>query len=162
MHSSAVVAIYIKGAIFTNKTLSNDKQSLITIDILTYNFYNDYFIFVATTRLIIDVSNCDAPQKTVIDDVMNKQNITSHCYCEIKSHFSGKLFLASHNICSPGFYVFDDNGKFNVTICDHKPAHFIRNVTKGDKIKLVLINNSSFQSGNPEEIVHIYAGMFKN
>ena len=64
-------------------------------------------------------------------------------------------------MCSPAFYVFDDNGKFNETICDHKAANLIRNVTKGDKVKLVLINNYSFQSGNPKGIVKIYAGMFK-
>ena len=121
----------------------------------------DFFIFVATTRLLIDVSNCDRPQKTVIDDGRKIQYLTTHCYCEIKSHFSGKLILASLNNCSPVFYVFDNNGKFKETICDHKAANFIKNVTKGDKLKLVLINNSSFQSWNPEGIVQIYAGMLK-
>ena len=48
----------------------------------------DLFIFVATTRLKIDASNCDGPQKTVIDGARNEQNITSHCYCEIKSNFT--------------------------------------------------------------------------
>ena len=137
-------------------------SQLFIIDILKFNFYNAYFIFVATTRLIIDVSNCDAPQKTVIDDARNKQNITSHCYCEIKSNFIGELILTSNNICSPGFYVFDDSGQFNNTICyNNHHAHFRRNVTKGDKLKLVLINSSSFQSGNPGKIVQIYASKFK-
>ena len=122
----------------------------------------DLFIFVATAILKIDASNCDGPQKTVIDDSTNKPNITSHCYCEIKSNFSGELILASNYTCSPGFYVFDDNGQFNSTICyNNHRAHFRRNVTKGDKLKLVLINNSSFQSGNPRMIVQIYASMFK-
>ena len=135
---------------------------LFTIDILKYNFYKDYFIFLATTRLIIDVSNCDGPQKTVIDNARHKPNITSHCYCEIKSNFSGELILASNYTCSPGFYVFDDNGQFNSTICyNNHRAHFRRNVTKGDKLKLVLINSSSFQSGNPGKIVQIYASKFK-
>ena len=138
-------------------------SQLLTIDILTFNFYNAYFIFVATTRLIIDVSNCDEPQKTVIDDARNKQNITSHCYCEIKSNFTGELVLASKNICRPGFNVFDDNGQFNNTFCyNNHRAYFRRNVTKGDKLKIVLINNSSFQSGNHGKIVQIYASMFKN
>ena len=95
------------------------------------------------------------------DDARNKQNLTSHCYCEIKSNFTGKLILSSKNICSPGFNVFDNNDTFIKTICDDKPAHFIGNVIKGDKLKLVLLNNYSFQSGNPEEIVQIYASMFK-
>nr|XP_022295115.1 uncharacterized protein LOC111105238 isoform X2 [Crassostrea virginica] len=115
-------------------------------------------LVMSTTRLKIDASNCDGPQKTVIDGARNEQNITSHCYCEIKSNFTGELILTSKTICTPGFYVFDDNGKFNETICDHKAAHFIKNVTMGDKVKLVLINNSSFQSGNSEGIVKIYAG----
>ena len=120
-----------------------------------------FFLFVATTRLKIDASNCDGPQKTVIYDASNTQNITSHCQCEIKSNFTGELILASDTICSPGFYVFDNNGKFNETICDHKAAHFRKNVSMGDKVKLVLINNSSFQSGNSEGIVKIYAGILK-
>nr|XP_022291002.1 uncharacterized protein LOC111102508 isoform X1 [Crassostrea virginica] len=115
-------------------------------------------LVISTTRLKIDASNCDGPQKTVIYDASNTQNITSHCYCEIKSNFTGELILASDTICSPGFYVFDNNGKFNETICDHKAAHFRKNVSMGDKVKLVFINNSSFQSGNSEGIVKIYAG----
>nr|XP_022295548.1 uncharacterized protein LOC111105508 [Crassostrea virginica] len=116
-----------------------------------------FALVISTTRLIIDVSNCDGPQKTVNDDARNKQNLTSHCYCEIKSNFTGELILSSKNICSPVLNVFDNNDIFIKTICDHKPAHFIGNVIKGDKLKLVLLNNYSFQSGNPEEIVQIYA-----
>nr|XP_022295117.1 uncharacterized protein LOC111105239 isoform X2 [Crassostrea virginica] len=115
-------------------------------------------LVISITRLIIDVSNCDEPQKTVIDDARHKQNITSHCYCEIKSNFTGELVLASKNICSPGFYVFDDNGQFNNTICyNNHRAYLRRNVSKDDKLKIVLINNSSFQSGNHGKIVQIYA-----
>nr|XP_022291940.1 uncharacterized protein LOC111103172 isoform X2 [Crassostrea virginica] len=115
----------------------------------------------ATTRLIIDASNCDGPQKTVIDDAKNKPNITSHCNCTIKSNFSGDLIIASNDTCSPGFYVFDDNG-FNETICDHKRAHFCKPVNQGDKLKLALINKSSSQSENPGDIVRIYANKAGN
>ena len=121
----------------------------------------DLFIFVATTRLKIDASNCDGPQKTVIDDGSYTQNITSHCGCTIKSNFKGELILTSRNACSPGFNVFDNKETFIKIICDHKPAHFQRNVIKGDKFKLVLINNSSVQSRNPGDAVLIYAGMFE-
>ena len=122
----------------------------------------DLFIFVATTRLKIDASNCDGPQKTVIDDSTNKPNITSHCNCEIKSNFSGELILTSDKACSPGFNVFDYNGTIIKIICNNNRAHFIRNVSMGDSLKLVLINNASVQSRNPGqgEIVLIYAGMF--
>ena len=122
----------------------------------------DLFIFVATTRLKIDASNCDGPQKTVIDDSTNKPNITSHCNCEIKSNFSGELILTSDKACSPVFNVFDDNGTIINIICDNNRAHFIRNVSMGDSLKLVLINNASVQSRNPGqgEIVKIYASMF--
>ena len=119
----------------------------------------DLFIFEATTRLKIDASNCDGPQKTVIDDAGNIQNINSHCYCEIKSNFTGELIFTSNHSCSPGFHVFDDNGTIIEKICDNKRAHFRRNVSTGDSLKLVLINNSSNQSGNLGEIVLIYAGM---
>ncbi|XP_022291959.2 uncharacterized protein LOC111103182 isoform X3 [Crassostrea virginica] len=113
----------------------------------------------ATTRLKIDASNCDGPQKTVIDDSTNKPNITSHCYCEIKSNFSGILIFASDNACSPEFNVFDDNGTIIKNICDNNRAHFRRHVSTGDSLKLVLINNASVQSRNPGqgEIVKIYA-----
>ena len=119
-------------------------------------------IFVATTRLIIDASNCDGPQRTVIDDAGYRQNITSHCNCTIKSNFSGNLIITSNDTCSPGFYVYDDNGRFNKTICDHNRAHVIKPVNQGDKLKLALINKSSSQSENPGEIVKIYASMFEN
>ena len=119
------------------------------------------FIFEGTTRLKIDASNCDGPQKTVIDDSTNKPNITSHCYCEIKSNFSGELIFASDNACSPEFNVFDDNGTIIKNICDNNRAHFRRHVSTGDSLKLVLINNSSNQSGNLGEIVQIYASMFE-
>ena len=121
----------------------------------------DLFIFVATTRLKIDASNCDGPQKTVIDDSKNRPNITSHCNCEIKSNFTGELFFTSNHSCSPGFHVFDDNGKIIENICDNKRAHFRKNVFTGDSLKLVLINNSSNQSENLGEIVQIYASMFE-
>ena len=121
----------------------------------------DLFIVVATTRLKIDASNCDGPQKTVIDDATNHPNITSHCGCTIKSNFTGELIFTSNHSCSPGFHVFDDNGTI-IKICDNKRAHFRRHVSKGDSLKLVLINNASVQSRNPGqgEIVRIYAGMF--
>nr|XP_022294544.1 uncharacterized protein LOC111104732 [Crassostrea virginica] len=113
----------------------------------------------ATTRLKIDASNCDGPQKTVIDDGRYTQNITSHCGCTIKSNFTGELILANNNACSPEFHVFDDNGTYIQNICDNKRAHFRRNVSTGDSLKLVLINNASVQSRNPGqgEIVKIYA-----
>nr|XP_022291961.1 uncharacterized protein LOC111103182 isoform X3 [Crassostrea virginica] len=114
-------------------------------------------IITATTRLKIDASNCDGPQKTVIDDSKNRPNITSHCNCEIKSNFTGELFFTSNHSCSPGFHVFDDNGKIIDNICDNKRAHFRKNVFTGDSLKLVLINNSSNQSENLGEIVQIYA-----
>lgn len=120
----------------------------------------DLFIFVATTRLKIDASDCDGPQKTVIDDAKNKPNITSHCGCTIKSNFTGGLILTSNNACSPGFHVFNDNGSNIKNICDNKRVYFMRNVSTGDSLKLVLINNSSNQSGNLGEIVLIYASMF--
>ena len=122
----------------------------------------DNFVFVATTNLKIDESNCDGPQKTVIDDAWNKQNITSHCNCTIKINFSGQLMIRSDNTCSPGFYVFDDKRRFNETICNHNKAHFSKKVTKGDKLKLVLMNTSLIQSGNPGNIVEIYASMYAN
>ena len=58
--------------------------------------------------------------------------------------------------------MFDDNGKFNETICDHNKSSFEKNVTKDDKLKLVLINKSLNQSGNIGDIVRIYAIMFEN
>ena len=122
----------------------------------------DKFVFVATTRLKIDASNCVGLKKTVIDDGRYTQTITSHCGCTIKSNFTGKLTIRSDNACSPAFYVFDDKGRFNETICDHKRAHFFKQVNQNDEIKLVLISKTSSQSGNPDNIVEIYAGMFEN
>nr|XP_022294548.1 uncharacterized protein LOC111104738 isoform X2 [Crassostrea virginica] len=113
----------------------------------------------ATTNLKIDESNCDGPQKTVIDDAWNKQNITSHCNCTIKINFSGQLMIRSDNTCSPGFYVFDDKRRFNETICNHNKAHFSKQVTKGDKLTLVLMNTSLIQPDNPGNIVEIYASL---
>ena len=121
----------------------------------------DKFVFVATTRLKIDVSNCDGPQKTVIDDGWFTQTITSHCGCTIKSSFTGVLTIRNDNPWCPAFYVFDDKGRFNETICDHKRAHFFKQVNQNDEIKLVLISKTSSQSGNPGNIVEIYAGMFE-
>nr|XP_022294551.1 uncharacterized protein LOC111104739 isoform X2 [Crassostrea virginica] len=116
----------------------------------------------ATVRLKIDASNCDEPQKTVIDDARNPPNITSHCGCEIKSNFSGELIFASDNACSPEFHAVDNNGTIIKNICDNKRAHFRRHVSTGDSLKLVLINNSSVQSRNPGEIVKIYASKLSN
>ena len=64
----------------------------------------DNFVFVATTRLKIDVSNCDGPQKTVIDDGRFTQTITSHCGCTIKSNFTGELTIRNDNRWCPAFY----------------------------------------------------------
>ena len=119
----------------------------------------DKFVFVATTRLKIDASNCDGPQKTVINDARNIPNITTHCGCTIKSNFTGELTIRSDNACSPAFYVFDDKGRFNETICDHEKAQFFKPVDQSDEIKLALISKSSSQSENPGNIVEIYASM---
>ena len=120
------------------------------------------FIFVASTKLKIDVSICDVPQKTVIDDSWNNKTITSHCGCTIKSNFSGKLTLASRDSCSPVFKVFDDNETLLKTLCENNIASFQTNVAKGDHFKLVFVNYSLIQSGNHGGIVNIYAGMLQN
>nr|XP_022292869.1 uncharacterized protein LOC111103718 [Crassostrea virginica] len=95
--------------------------------------------------------------KTVIDDGRITQTITSHCGCTIKSNFTGEITIRNDNSWCPAFYVFDDKGRFNETICDHKRAHFFKQVNQNDEIKLVLISKTSSQSGNPDNIVEIYA-----
>ncbi|XP_022294546.2 uncharacterized protein LOC111105272 isoform X1 [Crassostrea virginica] len=146
-----ILCIILPGFIYSDFVRMNVIRFAFALWILT--------VVNATTRLKIDASNCDGPQKTVIDDSTNKPNITSHCYCEIKSNFSGILIFASDNACSPEFNVFNDNGTIIKNICDNNRAHFRRHVSTGDSLKLVLINNASVQSRNPGqgEIVKIYA-----
>nr|XP_022293674.1 uncharacterized protein LOC111104161 isoform X2 [Crassostrea virginica] len=114
-------------------------------------------VVYSSTKLKINVSNCDVPQKTVIDDSWNNKTITSHCGCTIKSNFSGKLILASRDSCSPVFKVFDDNETLIRTLCENNIASFQTNVAKGDHFKLVFVNDSLIQSGNHGGIVNIYA-----
>ena len=136
-------------------------SQLFATNILTNKLYNDWFIYFCShnktenwcIQLWWTAEDCDRWCKE-----RTKYNLSLLLRNKIKLYL---LILTSKTICTPGFYVFDDNGKFNETICDHKAAHFRKNVSMGDKVKLVLINNSSFQSGNSEGIVKIYAGILK-